>query len=171
MPTYQVLDWDKHFENHKSRTITTCSWVYVPNKQSGLGLRRILSLPDGAAIYGVWNLIVGKLSHHRPPRAGWMTHEGRSDGTPWALEDMQIMWGLPIPFLERVMQVLTSKEVGWIVPTWCPESALEAPLKRPDGAQGRMVGVSEGQQQRSACQTPNGQGGDTGGEIAAAEFE
>ena len=81
------------------------------------------------------------------------------------------MWGLPIPFLERVMQVLTSKEVGWIVPTWCPESALEAPLKRPDGAQGRMVGVSEGQQQRSACQTPNGQGGDTGGEIAAAEFE
>ena len=69
----QVIDWNDYFENNKSREINKCSFVCTPNKQDGMGLLRVLNEPDGAAIYGIWGLIIGAASRQSLPRSGHLT--------------------------------------------------------------------------------------------------
>jgi hypothetical protein len=112
-PTYQVLDWDKWFETAKSRTYKVCSKAYLPNKQGGMGMSYILSLPDGGCVYGVWCLIVGALSQQPLPRDGWLTHDGTEAGTPWTIGEMALRWRRKEKEIERALQVFTSTSVRW----------------------------------------------------------
>ena len=131
--TYRIRDWDKYFENNKSRERDHCSYVCVPNKQDGMGLTRILAEPDGASIYGIWHLILGAVSRQRRPRAGWLTDDGQETGTAWALSDMALRWRRPEEEITRALFVLCSAPIGWIeclpgaheVPAECPSGALE----------------------------------------------
>lgn len=111
---YQIPGWDHHFENFKSRTIDECSYVAMPNKQHGLGLTRILAEPDGAAVFGIWCLILQAASRQERPRAGWLTENGRPDGAPWDIDDMALRWRRPVAEVRRAIEVLTSAKVGWI---------------------------------------------------------
>lgn len=132
MTLYRVKDWDKHFENNKSRERDQCHFVCVPNKQHGLGLLRILSEPDGAGIYGVWHLIVGLLSRQHLPRIGCLTVDGSQDGCPISTADLAMLWRRPEKEIKRALEVLASSKVGWIEitsndPAECPSSAREVP--------------------------------------------
>jgi hypothetical protein len=156
--TYQVLDWDKHFENNKSRERDRCGFVCVPNKQDGMGLTRILAQQDGASIYGVWCLIIGALSRQCRPRGGWLTHDGHPGGTPWAPEDMALRWRRPLKEIERALQVLCSEGVGWMVSTECPSGAREVPGKCPGTEQNRREekrreGKGKAKQKRKSKET------------------
>lgn len=122
---YQIPGWDHHFENFKSRTIDECSYVAMPNKQHGLGLTRILAEPDGAAIFGIWCLILQAASRQERPRAGWLTENGRPDGAPWDIDDMALRWRRPVAEVRRAIEVLTSAKVGWIA-TCTMETAKDA---------------------------------------------
>jgi len=132
---YQVLDWDRHFENNKSRERDSCRFVCVPNKQDGLGLTHILAEPDGAAIYGIFQLVIGALSRQRRPRAGWLTVDGHQAGTPWALSDLALRWRRSVSEIERALEVLCSERVGWISGE-CPPSAQQVPAECP-GMEGK----------------------------------
>ena len=117
--TYQIKDWNEYFENATSRTRKQCLWVPMPNKQSGLGLSRILSEPDGAAIFGIWCLVVEACSRQTAPRDGWLTDTGRAPDeqracTPWVPADLALMFRRPVDEIERALAVLSSKPVGWI---------------------------------------------------------
>ncbi len=123
---YQIPGWDHHFENFKSRTIDACGYVAMPNKQHGLGLTRILAEPDGAAVFGIWCLILQAASRQERPRAGWLTENGRADGAPWDIDDMALRWRRPVAEVRRAIDVLTSAKVGWL--TACTrETAKDAP--------------------------------------------
>ena len=127
MTTYQIRDWNEHFENATSRERKKCMWVPMPNKQSGLGLSRILAEKDGAALYGIWVLIVGACSRQLKPRAGWLTDTGRAPdgqhaGTPWTVADLALMFRRPDKEVERALAVLSSNAVGWLDAT-CEVSA------------------------------------------------
>jgi len=129
---YQVRDWNDYFENARSRTLLECSWVPMPNKQSGLGLSRILAEPDGAAIYGIWCLIVGAVSRQRKPRNGWLTADGYQAGTPWTPGDLALMFRRPAEEVERALAFLSSGPVGWIAvhgeyPSGTGEVSAECP--------------------------------------------
>jgi hypothetical protein len=116
---YQIPGWDHHFENYKSRTIDECSYVAMPNKQHGLGLTRILAEPDGAAVFGIWCLILQAVSRQERPRAGWLTENGRPNGAPWDIDDMALRWRRPVAEVRRALEVLTSAKIGWI--TYCTQ--------------------------------------------------
>jgi hypothetical protein len=123
---YQIPGWDHHFENFKSRTIDACGYVAMPNKQHGLGLTRILAEPDGAAVFGIWCLILQAASRQERPRAGWLTENGRADGAPWDIDDMALRWRRPVAEVRRAIDVLTSAKVGWL--TACTrETVKDAP--------------------------------------------
>jgi len=129
---YQVRDWGENFENAKSRERVVCSWVPMPNKQSGLGLSRILTEPDGAAIYGIWCLIVGAVSRQKKPRDGWLTADGHQAGTPWAPDDLALMFRRPLEEVERALAVLSSDPVGWLeVSAECPPATRKVPAECP----------------------------------------
>lgn len=156
MKLYQVKDWQKHFENNKSRERKACAYVCVPNKQHGLGFSRTMAEPDGAMIYGIWVLILGacsrqhgeeqprkELKDRNPdlPRNGWATHDGHRAGIPWAPDDMAAMFRRPVAEVIRALSVLV--RIDWIteheglaseVPTDCPESVPVVPAQCPPDA-------------------------------------
>jgi hypothetical protein len=111
---YRVRNWDGNFETAQSRKVDRPQWVGVPNKQHGLGLANILSLEDGAAIYGLWHLIVGACSQQRSPRAGWLTQDGTAAGVPWTIDDFATKWRRRPSEIARALDVLCSPKVGWV---------------------------------------------------------
>jgi hypothetical protein len=133
---FQIRDWNSHFENNKSRERDQCAFVCVPNKQHGQGFVRVVSESDGAAIYGVWIMILGAASRQRKPREGYLTHDGTPSGEAWTAEDMALQFRRPVAEVERALAVLSSAKVGWIqchgdaVPAQCPPSACPMPLNR-----------------------------------------
>lgn len=148
MKVYRVKDWDQNFENNKSRERNECSFVCVPNKQDGMGFARVMAQPDGAAIYGIWNLILGACSQQRRPRQGWLTHDGHPTGSAWTPDDLALKFRRPEVEIVRAIEVLASEKVGWLetyevidnqaillgareVPGKCPPGVLEE--KRREG--------------------------------------
>ncbi len=145
---YRIKDWDKFFENNKSRIVDQCSFVCVPNKQDGMGLTRILSTKNGASIYGIWCLVVGACSRQRKPRLGYLTDDGTAEGNPWDAEDLANRWRQPVDLIADALAVLSSSRIGWLehspsqVPSKCPSSAAERSTKegrneRTEGMNGR----------------------------------
>ncbi len=135
----QVLEWDRHFENNKSRERDKCSFVCVPNKQHGVGLTHILSQPDGAAIYGVWCLLIGFLSRQKKPRDGHLTDTGGALGRHLTGTELAVLWRRSELEIARAFEVFCFPNVGWAidldkVPAECPLSAHVVPVECPSGA-------------------------------------
>jgi len=111
---YRIRDWDNNFENARSRAIEKCKWVPMPNKQDGMGFTRVIAEPDGAAIYGIWCLIVGACSRQKAERDGWLTDDGLETGAPWTASDLALRWRRPLEEVERALAFLSSDKIGWI---------------------------------------------------------
>lgn len=119
---YQIPGWDHHFENNKSRDIDECSYVAMPNKQHGMGFTRIMAQPDGAAIFGVWCLILQAASRQERPRNGWLTDDGTETGIAWDIEDLAMRWRRPVEEIRRALDVLCSPKIGWLKASQRPAS-------------------------------------------------
>jgi len=119
---YQIPGWDHHFENNKSRDIDECSYVAMPNKQHGMGFTRIMAQPDGAAIFGVWCLILQAASRQERPRKGWLTDDGTETGIAWDIEDLAMRWRRPVEEIRRALDVLCSPKIGWLKASQRPAS-------------------------------------------------
>lgn len=145
--TYQIRDWNRNFENNKSREIDQCSFVCLPNKQHGMGFRRIMAELDGATIYGIWVCIVAACSQQKTPRCGWLTEDGKKTGAAWTAMDIALKVGRPTAEIERCISVVSSPRVGWLaavqVPVDCPPSADEVPAECPEGRKERTEGKKE----------------------------
>lgn len=128
MKLYRIKDWNKHFENDRSRTRNKCSFVCVPNKQHGMGFSYLMAEIDGATIYGVFHLIVGACSQQSPPRHGLLTADGELTGSPWGPDDMAVKFRRPAKEISRALEVLSSERVGWIEVL---ESSHSPPTHRP----------------------------------------
>lgn len=137
----QVARWRETFENNKSRERDRCSWVPIPNAHDGRGLNRLLALPDGLAVFGMWNLLVQACSRQRRPRDGWLTDDGTRDGEPWTVADLAFRWRRSEAEVGRAIDVLS--DVGWLVdfsdagaqPGSHLPAARPVPAECPSGAQ------------------------------------
>jgi hypothetical protein len=114
-PLYQIVDWDRNFENHKSRDTGRCGFVCVPNRHGGFGLSAVLSEPDGRAIYGLWALMVQYCSRHQKPREGWLTHDGSRTGTRTTAAEIALAFRCQrIVEVYRMLQVTSRGDVDWL---------------------------------------------------------
>lgn len=147
-PLYQIREWNKFFENHKSRIVEQCSFVCVPNKQDGMGLTRILSHENGLQIYGVWCLIVGACSRQRLPREGYLTDTGTALGRRWSAADMAERWRQSESIIQFALDVISSDRINWLevkdsqVPFKCRPSAARTATN--EGRNERKEGMNEG---------------------------
>lgn len=112
-PVGRVRNWRDRFETAASVNKRRAS-VRLPNHHDDAATCRILSLPDGAAVYGIWCLLAGALSRHGPGRDGWLTHDGSPGGAPWTLDDLAVRWRRPVSEIARAFQVLSSPDIGWL---------------------------------------------------------
>ena len=114
MSIYQIRNWESCFETAKSKTYSNCTHAYIPNKQTGIGFTWILSQPDGAAIIGIWCLIVEACSLQPKPRRGYLTDTGRPDGKPWTAAILALRWRRKPEEIQRALDVVSSEGVDWI---------------------------------------------------------
>lgn len=54
MTLYRIRDWDKHFENNRSREVKRLSYVILPNSLDGAGYTELIEHKNGAAHYACW---------------------------------------------------------------------------------------------------------------------
>ncbi len=111
---YQILNWAQSFENERSRQVERCSYVCLPNK-FGMSLARLLARDDGAALFGVFVLIVEACSRQRRPRDGWLTEDGTPTGRPWDAEDIAVAIRRPVREVTETLNALCAPKIGWVV--------------------------------------------------------
>lgn len=129
---YKIRDWDKHFENNKSRERDACSWAKIPNKQDGLGYGRLIRRPDGPQLYGAFVAVVLVASKQKRPRDGHLTDTGLAHGRPYTADDLSIKTQMPAALIQTMLDAVSDASIGWIecyessarrVPAECPPSA------------------------------------------------
>ena len=113
-PLLQINNWDAVFEKTKSRYVDKCSWVCVPSKQDSIGLMTVLSEADGAAIYGVWILLVQRCVKQPSPRAGWLTQNGKRDGVRFTIPMLASAFRRPRSEIQRMFMATIDPDVAWI---------------------------------------------------------
>ena len=113
-PLYQIVDYDEHFENNKSRMRDRCSFVCVPNKHGGTGLSNLLAEADNLAIYGFWMLVLQLCSRQRKPRLGYLTADGKPKGRRLGAAELARTFQTSRANVCRCLRVLASPEVGFL---------------------------------------------------------
>lgn len=137
--TYRIKNWSEHFENNRSREIQRLAWCSIPNKQDGLGYRRLLRCGCGEAAYGCWVAVVLAASKCRR-RDGWLTDDGTENGRPWDAEAIAIKTGFSLQTVENMLAYCSSDAVDWIEKRDCtasgcgnPAGGCDIPAPRDDG--------------------------------------
>jgi hypothetical protein len=113
LPLYQVVEWNRLYENNKSRERDQCSFVCVPN-DDGPAIAAILGQYEGLQIIGIWLLIMKLCSRQRRPREGYLTLNGRPDEWRLGADQLAHMWKVPAATIRRALLILSSPQVGYL---------------------------------------------------------
>ena len=142
-PLYQIKDWDATYENYKSRERKQCGWCSVPNKQDGLGYRRLLNQNDGngPAMYGCFVAIALMASKQSKPRDGYLTDTGLKNGTPLTAEDIGLKISMPAGLVQVTLEACASHSIGWlcVISGYKQDTAVSAEGDQPDTAVPRSI--------------------------------
>ena len=111
---YQIVDWEKHYENAKSKHIDHKTFSCTPNKQDGLGYQLLLKEFNGTALYGAFISVTLIQSKHTKPRKGWLTVDGKRDSRPLTAKDISIKTHIPTKIIQRMLDACCDARIGWI---------------------------------------------------------
>lgn len=139
--TYRIRDWDKHYENNRTRDMKTMSWVPVPNKHDGEGFATIMHEPDGVQILGAWLLILQVASKSHP--RGTLLRDSRTPHTALSIAIKTRVHDKNI--IQRALDFLSSPQVAWIE-HYADNPAPSCGNPAPSCAEGRKEGT-EGTEQ------------------------
>jgi hypothetical protein len=140
VPTlYKIKDWEKHFENSRSREIDQCRFCAMPTKQDGLGYGRLIRMPNGPALYGAFVAVVLIAAKQKRPRKGYLTADGLPTSCPLTADDMSVKCQVPADIMQAMLTAAVS--IGWMtcdesknsadeLPTECRQAAVERKKER-----------------------------------------
>lgn len=105
-----IADWNRVFENSRSRRVETLDWVRMPNRHDGHSYAVLLDHPDGLAHYGCWSLIVQVASKCHPRGTLVMKNGLPHDAKSLALTTRSN---------EKTMASAITRllEIGWLIST------------------------------------------------------
>lgn len=66
MKYYRIVDWERHYENNRTRDLVHMSWVPMPNRWDGDGYTELMDHPNAAAHFGAWCSLVQVASRCEP---------------------------------------------------------------------------------------------------------
>lgn len=104
----KVRDWEKHFENNRTRELKRMDWVPIPNKQDGDGYTELLDHPDGAAHFGAFIAIVEVASKCSP--RGVLVRDG---GSPHDSASLARITRIPATVIDAAIPRLVDP-IGWL---------------------------------------------------------
>jgi hypothetical protein len=104
-PMMRVRDWDRIYENNRSRDMKRTNWFPAPNDLSADAYVELVEHEHGAAHFGVWITILMVASRAKP-RRGLLV---KDDGRPHTAESLARVTRIPEPLvadaLERLLQI------------------------------------------------------------------
>ena len=107
-PLYIVKDWQKLFENNRSRTVENLRWVCVPNKHDGEGYATVMEQENAAELFAAWVLIL-QVASKCQERGTLM----REDGTPMTAKTLAMKTRAEKSWFENALNFFTTK-VKWL---------------------------------------------------------
>lgn len=107
-PLYVVKDWQKLFENNRSRTVENLRWVCVPNKHDGEGYATVMEQENAAELFAAWVLIL-QVASKCQERGTLM----REDGTPMTAKTLAMKTRAEKSWFEDALNFFTTK-VKWL---------------------------------------------------------
>jgi hypothetical protein len=63
---WRIVDWNRRFENSRTRAFDHLAWVPIPNKHDGDGYTELIEHEHGASHYGAWCVLIQVASKCRP---------------------------------------------------------------------------------------------------------
>ena len=156
---YRVVDWDLLYETRGSRRRGgTLARVTISTGLDGLTTRRILSHPQGAAIYGVW--IVFLQIAAKCPRRGALVERG----VPLTADDLALLTSLPAELCALALEVLSSPRVALLEQVPLEVAQTPVTVEPPTSANRRTPAISQ-----PAPATPTPPDPDTQGSVKLAK--
>lgn len=105
---YSISNWDRIFENNRSREIKELNWVAIPNRHDGSKFAELMSHKNGAQHFAAWILIVQVASRVRDSR-GILR---RGDGTPHTPLSLSLVTRCPENIFSEAIPRLFN--LGWL---------------------------------------------------------
>jgi hypothetical protein len=105
---YRIKDWQRHFENNRTKELKSLSWVPFPNKHDGDGYTELVEgHKDGPSHYGAWCALVQVASKCDP--RGTLLRDGYRPHSPASL-------ARKTRYPEKVLADAISRliEIGWL---------------------------------------------------------
>lgn len=123
MKVYVIRDWEDKFEISQSKRIPDgkpLSYVPMPTKHDGKGLRRLLRSENALSMFGVWCLVV-ELAAKMPRRGVFADNDG-----PFDFEDISDSIGIDPGPVEELIELVSEGKINWIeLQDW--ENTLHSP--------------------------------------------
>mgnify|MGYP001573014906 CR=1 FL=1 len=116
----EIVDWDKHYENNRTRDLKQMQWVPMPNRQDGDGYTELVDHPNGAAHFGIWCALV-QVASRCDPRGTLL----RDSAVPHDCDSLARMTRLPIQLWQEALPRLLS--IGWIRDCEIPQEGATIP--------------------------------------------
>lgn len=107
MNCYRIKDWEKHFENNRTKELKRLGWVPMPNRMDGDGYTELLEHENGAAHFGAWCALVEVASRCDP--RGTLLREGAK---PHDFASLARISRLPAHIFAEVLPRLI--KIGWV---------------------------------------------------------
>ena len=116
-PLYSIVDWNKHFENSRSRAYEHLHWIPIPNRHDGGGFSALACQPDASDLLAGWILIV-QVASKMPVRGVLADKNG-----PLTADDLSVRTRFKAKIFTRCFEFLTNPKVRWLL---CEQSAVSA---------------------------------------------
>lgn len=108
MKTYRIKDWNRVFENHRSRELKALDYVSWPVRSTSEAFKFLMRSQEGVLAFGVFSALVAEAA--RCPARGVLADEKG----PITVRRMALRLGTPESVIEAAVKLLTSDDVGWL---------------------------------------------------------
>jgi len=119
MMAYHFKDWERIYENNKSREVETLSYFLQPNKLVGECLGFTKMQPDGLELLGTLMFLKCVASTAQPAKwRGWFVRNGSvMDATRIAA-----LAGIPVEKVQRALSFFSTAPMDWLLHEEWPDS-------------------------------------------------
>lgn len=121
MTYLRIRDWDKHFENNRTRELKALTWFPAPNRYDGDGYTELIDHENGTAHYGAWLCILGVAS--KCEIRGTLLREGAGGvKTPHDVRTLSRITRIPACIFDEVIPRLLA--IGWLEKVDCDSNQV-----------------------------------------------
>lgn len=110
---WAINDWNRIYENNRTRALKRLDWVPIPNKMDGDGYTHLMNHDHGEAHFGVWIALVEIAS--KSENRGLLQRRISTDGQPIWHDSASIarVSRMRVPVIEEAIPRLV--EIGWLI--------------------------------------------------------